>query len=120
LYEWSWPIERKLDTVARRIYGAKSVRYQVEAEQDLQLLHKNGFGALPICVCKTQYSLSDDPRQLGRPNDFTLTVREIALAAGAGFVIPITGPIMRMPGLPKTPAAEQYALDPDGNVVNLF
>ncbi len=120
LYQWDWPVERKLETVARQLYGAKNVLYHSDAQRDLELVHLNGFAALPICVCKTQYSLSDDPQKLGCPKDFTLNVRQIALAAGAGFVIPITGPIVRMPGLPKTPAAERYALDANGNVLNLF
>jgi len=120
LYDWNAPIELKIGTIAREIYGARQVRYQVEAQQDIHLLGQNGFAKLPVCMCKTQSSLSDDPAKVGRPTDFVITVREVALAAGAGFIVPITGPIMRMPGLPRVPAAERYELATDGTIKNLF
>jgi formate--tetrahydrofolate ligase len=120
LYDWNAPIELKIGTIAREIYGARQVCYQVEAQQDIYLLGQNGFAKLPVCMCKTQSSLSDDPAKVGRPKDFVITVREVALAAGAGFIVPITGPIMRMPGLPKVPAAERYELSANGDILNLF
>jgi formate--tetrahydrofolate ligase len=100
LYDWKRPIEEKIATVAREMYGAQAVDYQARARRDLAQLEKLGYGELPVCIAKTQQSLSDNPALLGRPKDFLVTVREIQLAAGAGFVIPITGEILRMPGLP--------------------
>jgi formate--tetrahydrofolate ligase len=117
LYEWDMPIEQKIATVAREMYGAQAVDYTARGRRDREQLEKAGFGKLPICIAKTQQSLSDNPALLGRPKDFLVTVREIQLAAGAGFVIPITGEIMRMPGLPKEPMAHRFDLSDDGEVV---
>lgn len=117
LYEWDWPIEKKIATVAREMYGAQAVDYTARARRDLAQLEKAGFGGLPVCIAKTQQSLSDNPALLGRPKDFLVTVREIQLAAGAGFVVPITGEIMRMPGLPREPLAGNFDLDDDGEIV---
>lgn len=117
IYEWEWPIEKKIATIAREMYGAQAVDYTARAKRDLAQLEKAGFGGLPVCIAKTQQSLSDNPALLGRPKDFLVTVREIQLAAGAGFVVPITGEIMRMPGLPKEPLAGRFDLSDDGEVV---
>jgi len=117
LYEWDMPIEQKIATVAREMYGAQAVDYTARGRRDREQLETAGFGRLPICIAKTQQSLSDNPALLGRPKDFLVTVREIQLAAGAGFVIPITGEIMRMPGLPKEPMAHRFDLSDDGEVV---
>jgi len=116
LYDWRAPIEEKIATIAREMYGAEAVDYQPRARRDRTSLEKLGFGGLPVCIAKTQQSLSDNPALLGRPKDFLVTVREIQLAAGAGFVIPITGEILRMPGLPTTPLAEGFDLDPEGAI----
>jgi len=120
LYDWSWPVEKKIETVATRIYGAKAIDYTSKARADLRKIDRLGLNELPICIAKTQKSLSDNPKLLGRPIDFVVTVREIEIAAGAGFLIPITGDIMRMPGLPATPAAEGIDIDEHGNISGLF
>jgi formate--tetrahydrofolate ligase len=117
LYDWSAPIEEKIRTVAREMYGAQAVDYAVRARRDLVQLERLGHGGLPVCIAKTQQSLSDNPSLLGRPKDFLVTVREIQLAAGAGFVIPITGEILRMPGLPKEPLASRFDLSEEGEIV---
>ena len=117
LYDWNAPIEQKIATIATEMYGAEAVDYTSRGRRDLEHLEKAGFGKLPVCIAKTQQSLSENPALLGRPKDFLVTVREIQLAAGAGFVIPITGEIMRMPGLPKVPAAGRFDLSDDGEIV---
>ena len=117
LYDWNASIEDKIATVAREMYGAEAVDYTKRGRRDLEQLEREGFGKLPVCIAKTQQSLSDNPALLGRPKDFLVTVREIHLAAGAGFVIPITGEIMRMPGLPKSPMAHRFDLTDDGEIV---
>jgi formate--tetrahydrofolate ligase len=117
LYEWDDSIEHKIATVAREMYGAQAVDYTVRGKRDRDQLEKAGFGKLPICIAKTQQSLSDNPALLGRPKDFLVTVREIQLAAGAGFIVPITGEIMRMPGLPKEPMAHRFDLSDEGEVI---
>ena len=116
LYDWNDPIEKKIAAVAREMYGAHAVDYTARGRRDLEQLERTGFGKLPVCIAKTQQSLSDNPALLGRPKDFLVTVREIQLAAGAGFVIPITGEIMRMPGLPKVPMAGGFDLTEDGEI----
>jgi formate--tetrahydrofolate ligase len=116
LYDWNSSIEEKIATVAREMYGAEAVDYTARGKRDRDHLEKAGFGRLPVCIAKTQQSLSDNPALLGRPKDFLVTVREIHLAAGAGFVIPITGEIMRMPGLPKMPMANRFDLTDDGEI----
>ncbi len=116
LYDWSWTVEKKIQTVAGEIYGAEFVDYTSQARKDLATIQKFGYCGLPICIAKTQNSLSDNPDLLGRPKDFVVTVREIQIAAGAGFVIPITGEIMRMPGLPSVPAALSMDIDKAGNI----
>lgn len=120
LYDWSSSVEDKIFTVASEIYGAQKVDYTADAKADLKKIKKYGFDKLPICIAKTQKSLSDNPELIGRPKDFLVTVREILIASGAGFLIPITGEIMRMPGLPKHPSAEFIDVESDGNISGLF
>nr|MDA3822050.1 formate--tetrahydrofolate ligase [Bacteroidales bacterium] len=120
LYDWNWSTEKKIKTIATEIYGAIAIDYTTTAKQDLKKIKELGLDNLAICMAKTQKSLSDNPALLGRPKDFIVTVREIEIAAGAGFVIPITGNIMRMPGLPEEPAAVNFDIDDDGNVSGLF
>ncbi len=120
LYDWDWTPEKKIETIAKKIYGANAVDFTSQAKSDLQKVYKLGLDKLPICMAKTQKSLSDNPDLLGRPKDFVVTVREIEIAAGAGFIIPITGQIMRMPGLPDEPAAERIDVDNDGVITGLF
>ena len=117
LYDWNASIEDKIRTIAREMYGAQAVDYTVRAKRDRDQLEKLGFGKLPVCIAKTQQSLSDNPALLGRPKDFLVTVREIQLAAGAGFVIPITGEILRMPGLPREPLSAKFDLSDEGEIV---
>ena len=120
LYNWNSPVEEKILAVAQEIYGAEKIDFTSEAQKDLRLIKKNGYDKLPICIAKTQKSLSDNPKLLGKPKDFLVTVRRILIASGAGFLIPITGNIMRMPGLPKTPAALQIDIDTKGNIKGIF
>jgi formate--tetrahydrofolate ligase len=120
LYDWKSPMEEKIQTIAQKVYGAKAIDYTTQAKRDLRKIKRLGLEHLPVCIAKTQKSLSDNPKLLGRPKDFLVTVRTIEIAAGAGFVIPITGDIMRMPGLPSTPAAEQIDIDEAGNITGLF
>ncbi|MCB0636048.1 MAG: formate--tetrahydrofolate ligase [Lewinella sp.] len=120
LYDWAAPVEEKIAAVATKIYGARAIDYTSRARQDLRRIERLELTHLPVCIAKTQKSLSDNPALLGRPKDFVVTVREIEIAAGAGFLVPITGDIMRMPGLPATPAAENIDIDEDGNITGLF
>jgi formate--tetrahydrofolate ligase len=117
LYDWADTIENKIGTVAREIYGAAGIEYTTRARRDLEQIRKAGLAKLPVCIAKTQQSLSDNAALLGRPRDFTLTVREVQLAAGAGFIVPITGEIVRMPGLPKVPMSTRFDLSDDGEVL---
>jgi formate--tetrahydrofolate ligase len=119
LYPLDWPAERKIEEIARVMYGAAGVNIQQEAETRLKRARKLGFGQLPICMAKTQDSLSDNPKLRGRPKGFTVHVRDVEIAAGAGFLVALTGEIMRMPGLPERPAAERIEVDADGNIVGL-
>jgi formate--tetrahydrofolate ligase len=120
LYQWSDSIEAKINTIATKIYGAAEVEFQGQAKADLKRIKDLGLEGLPVCMAKTQKSLSDNPDLIGRPEGFTLTVREIEIAVGAGFVVPITGDMMRMPGLPNVPAAEHMDIDAFGNIEGLF
>lgn len=120
LYDWNWSVEEKIKTVATELYGAAAIDYTAEAKADLKKVLDLGLDKLPICIAKTQKSLSDNPKLLGRPKDFVVTVRQIEIASGAGFIIPITGSIMRMPGLPETPAAEKIDIDNEGRITGLF
>ena len=120
MYDWDWDVKKKIETVATRIYGAEYVEYTAKAKKDLEKIQALGLEKLPVCIAKTQKSLSDNPELLGRPKDFIVTVREIEIAAGAGFLIPITGDIMRMPGLPAHPASENISVDAEGNIMGLI
>jgi formate--tetrahydrofolate ligase len=120
LYNWNDTVENKIHTICTEIYGASGVSYTTQAEKDLQHIKELGYTHFPICMAKTQYSFSDDPKKLGRPQNFEITIREIALATGAQFIIPITGEIMRMPGLPNVPAAENMDIDDNGKITGLF
>lgn len=120
LYDFDWSIEKKVDTIAAKVYGADHVEYSLKAKKDIQAINDLGFGKLPVCIAKTQNSLSDDKKLLGRPEGFTVKIREVELNAGAGFVVPIAGNIMRMPGLPKLPSSEKIDVDENGNITGLF
>jgi formate--tetrahydrofolate ligase len=120
LYDWDWSVEDKIRTIAVNYYGASDVDFQSKAKTDLKRISSLGLDKLPVCIAKTQKSLSDNPDLIGRPSGFTLTVREIEIASGAGFLVPITGEMMRMPGLPEIPAAEGIDIDDDGQISGLF
>ncbi|MBK8563100.1 MAG: formate--tetrahydrofolate ligase [Saprospiraceae bacterium] len=120
LYDWAWPIEKKIETIATKVYGAAKVEYSADAKLHLKRIEKLGLSGAAVCIAKTQKSLSDNPDLIGRPSGFTITVREIEIAAGANFVVPITGEMMRMPGRPDNPAAENIDIDAEGNISGLF
>lgn len=120
LYDDSLTLKEKIETISREIYGADGVTFAPAAEKALVRIEKQGFGNLPVCMAKNQYSLSDDPTKLGRPEGFTVNIREAYVNAGAGFVVAITGTIMTMPGLPKKPAAENIDVDEKGIITGLF
>ena len=120
LYPDDLPLVEKIRTIAQKLYGAADIALSNDARKTLQDLEKLGYGNLPVCMAKTQYSLSDDPKALGCPQGFTLNIREVQIAAGAGFVIALTGAIMKMPGLPKAPASNNIDVDKDGNISGLF
>jgi formate--tetrahydrofolate ligase len=120
LYNDELPLKDKIEKIATEIYGACGVEFEKSALKELSRITEMGYGNLPICMAKTQYSLSDDPKLLGRPTGFKITVREVELAAGAGFVIVLTGAVMTMPGLPKKPAAYGIDIDDDGVITGLF
>ncbi len=120
IYEDTMPLAEKIRTVAREIYGASDVSFAPAAEAELKRIEAMGFGNMPVCMAKTQYSLSDDPSLLGRPKDFVLTVREVYISAGAGFVVAITGTVMTMPGLPKVPAANGIDVNDQGVITGLY
>lgn len=120
MYDWNWDVKKKIETLATKIYGAEHVDYSPRAKKDLKKIAELGLETMPVCIAKTQKSLSDNPALLGRPKDFIITVREIEIASGAGFLIPITGSIMRMPGLPAKPASENISIDNNGNITGLM
>ncbi|MBN8707369.1 MAG: formate--tetrahydrofolate ligase [Bacteroidetes bacterium] len=120
LYESEVKVEEKIERIARMIYGAGQVDFQPKAKTALKSIYKNGFGSLPVCLSKTQNSLSDNPKLLGRPRDFTLSIRDILVSAGAGFLVVLTGELMRMPGLPAKPASQLIDLEDDGTITGLF
>ncbi len=119
LYDWNLPVKEKIEIIAREIYGADGVDYSERAENNLKMIERLGLAALPICMAKTQKSLSDDEKRVGRPRGFRVTVREFEYAVGAGFLIPILGDIMRMPGLPSIPASEGMDIDENGIISGL-
>lgn len=120
LYEAAAPIKHKIEQVAKEVYRARAVQYTRAAERAIRRCEEQGLGRLPVCMAKTQYSFSDDPKRLGAPEDFTVTVREIRPAAGAGFIVALTGDIMTMPGLPRDPAAARIDIDQGGSISGLF
>ncbi len=120
IYDEKASIDEKINTIAKEIYGADGVVYTPKAKKAIARLERQGFDKLPICMAKTQYSLSDDPSLLGRPSGFEITVREVRVSAGAEFVVALTGDVMTMPGLPKVPAANNMDIDKDGKIVGLF
>ncbi|NLJ58986.1 MAG: formate--tetrahydrofolate ligase [Tissierellia bacterium] len=119
-YELNMPIKDKIKAIARKLYGADDVEFSAKASREINNFEKLGFGNLPICMAKNQYSLTDDPKILGRPEGFNITIRDITISAGAGFLVALTGDIMKMPGLPKVPAAESIDIDIDGKIKGLF
>ena len=120
IYADELSLAEKIETVAREIYGADGVNYAPAAAKELKRIEELGMGHFPVCMAKTQYSLSDDQSKLGRPSGFTVNVREVYVSAGAGFVVAVTGAIMTMPGLGKTPAAYGIDVDDDGVIQGLF
>lgn len=120
LYEWDLTPEKKIETIVKQVYGADGVEFTASAKKDLKRVYDLELDKLPVCMAKTQKSLSDNDKLIGRPKGFTVTVRSIEIAAGAGFIIPITGEIMRMPGLPETPSSERIDIDDEGNITGLF
>lgn len=120
LYNWNSPIQEKIETIAQKVYGAEGVEFTAKAKADLKKITKLGLDGAAICMAKTQKSFSDNPDLIGRPTGFRITVREIEIAAGAGFVVPITGDMMRMPGLPEEPASLHMDIDENGSISGLF
>ena len=119
-YDTSLSIPEKIETIVRRVYGGDGISILPAAKKQIDTLVANGFGDLPICMAKTQYSFSDDPTKLGAPENFTVTIKNVRVSAGAGFVVVLTGDIMTMPGLPRVPAAEAIDVTEDGKIVGLF
>ena len=119
-YDLEGTIEDKLNAIVRRVYGGAGVELLPAAKKQARQLAEMGFGNLPVCVAKTQYSFSDDPKKLGAPEGFTVTVRNLRVSAGAGFIVALTGEIMTMPGLPRVPAAEKIDVDEQGRITGLF
>ena len=119
-YDLDQPIKAKIEAIAKKIYGADSVDYTPAANKLIAQYEEQGFGKLPICMAKNQYSLTDDQTILGRPTGFRVTIRDLTLSAGAGFIVALTGSIMKMPGLPKVPAAEKIDVDENGKITGLF
>ena len=123
-FRFAYPDEmtlaEKIDAVVRRVYGGRGVTLLPNAKKQVEMLESLGFGSCPVCIAKTQYSFSDDPTLPGAPEGFTVTVRNVRVSAGAGFVVVLTGDIMTMPGLPKSPAAERIDVDESGRISGLF
>lgn len=120
LYDYDWNMKEKIEIIATKMYGASGVEYSMQAEQILNWIEKLGKSNMAVCMAKTQHSISDNPLLIGKPTNFTLKIRDIEVATGAGFIIPIAGSIMRMPGLPENPAAELIDIDNNGNIYGLF
>ena len=119
-YDLDMPIKEKISAIACKVYGADGVDFMPSALKEIENLERLGYGNMPICMAKTQYSLTDDQTKLGRPTGFKITVRDVTLSAGAGFIVALTGAIMKMPGLPKVPAAEKIDVDENGVISGLF
>ena len=120
IYELNEDVETKINKIATKIYGAKQVIYEEEAKEQIKLIEKLGYSNLPVCIAKTQYSFSDDPKNVECKEDYNITIREVELKTGAGFIVVLAGKIMTMPGLPKVPSAESIDIDEDGNVIGIF
>ena len=119
-YEDELSIEEKIEAVVRKVYGGDGITVMPNAKKQIAQLEALGFGKYPVCIAKTQYSFSDDPTKLGAPEHFTVTVKNVKVSAGAGFVVVLTGDILTMPGLPKVPAAEKIDVDESGRITGLF
>ena len=119
LYDWNLSVEEKIETICKKIYGADNVAYSKTARLNLKRIERLGLSHLPVCMAKTQKSLSDNDKLRGAPSGFEINIREFEYAAGAGFVIPILGNMMRMPGLPSSPASEQMEIDENGHISGL-
>ena len=119
-YEDDLSIAEKIEAIAKRVYHADGVVFEPAAQKEIAQLEALGFGEMPVCMAKTQYSFSDDPTLLGAPTGFTVTVKNVKVSAGAGFIVVLTGDIMTMPGLPKSPAAERIDVDENGRITGLF
>lgn len=120
LYDEKASIKEKVETIAREIYGAEGAEFTPQAAKQIKEIEDLGLGNYPVCMAKTQYSLSDNPKLLGRPSNFNITVKEVRVSNGAGFIVVLTGDIMTMPGLPKVPAAEKMDILDDDTIVGLF
>lgn len=120
IYDDKDMIKEKILKVATKIYGAKDVKYSNEANENIEKIEKLGYGNLPICIAKTQYSLSDDPKNLECKDEYDINIRDVELKSGAGFIVVLAGNIMTMPGLPKVPSAESIDIDENGNIVGIF
>lgn len=120
LYDLTWPLEKKIETIATLMYGARNVEYAIEAKDQMKKITELGLDNLAVCIAKTQKSLSDDQTRRNRPRDFTVRIRKVELSSGAGFIVPIAGSIMRMPGLPSVPSAEKIDINEDGQISGLF
>jgi formate--tetrahydrofolate ligase len=119
-YESDSTLTEKIESVVQKVYGGKGIVIEPAAKKQIARLEELGFGSCPVCMAKTQYSFSDDPTKLGAPEDFTVTIKKVKVSAGAGFVVVLTGDIMTMPGLPKSPAAERIDVDENGKIIGLF
>ena len=119
-YELDGSIEDKIEAVVKKIYGGSGISVMPAAKKQIAALEAMGYSGLPVCIAKTQYSFSDDPAKLGAPENFTVTVKNVKISAGAGFIVVLTGDIMTMPGLPKVPAAEKIDVDENGKISGLF
>ena len=120
IYDEKLSIKEKIEIVAKKIYGADSVNYTKEAEVQIKQLEELNLDKKPVCMAKTQYSLSDDAKKIGRPIGFDITVREVKVSNGAGFIVVITGDVLTMPGLPKVPAAENIDINVEGKIIGIF
>ena len=120
MYNLNDSVKEKIENVVDKIYGAKTVEYSKEALDEIKKIEELGFGNLPVCIAKTQYSFSDDPKNLECKGDYSITVRNVELKAGAGFIVVLAGKIMTMPGLPKVPAAESIDIEENGEIVGIF
>ena len=119
LYDLNIPLKEKIETIAKKIYGADRVEYSAKANKTLKQLEDLGYGGLPVCIAKTQASISDDPKKKGAPIGWTLTVREVNISGGAGFIVPVCGEMTLMPGLAKVPAAVNMDIDKNGRITGL-